>query len=341
VSNNIYVTNGYYTGNFNFNSSNVNSLTILNEPGVASGQIVIDSGGTGSSMSITASASPFITVQGMTFMRNCGSTSLGGLQITGGNTAILVSGCQFLSPTNSSGIGLLLQSGISATVTNCTAAGSKTGSGGTGIYISGITNSVNVQNCMFTTNTSGGLYIGGWGGIFGLNASVVAVTSCNFSGNSGGAGLDLTQPQQCGGGACCNGISVTLSGNTFTGNSASGYSATGGGAFCSGTIVTLAGNTFTGNFASGSQSYAYGGGVFCGGAVVPYSFTAGSVRLLGNTFTSNSVSGGSGNSGGGAYCYCTNIVMSGNTFTGNFGVGGTGGGGGAACSSVQYSAGVG
>ena len=28
VSNNIYVTNGYYLGNFNYNSANVNELTI-------------------------------------------------------------------------------------------------------------------------------------------------------------------------------------------------------------------------------------------------------------------------------------------------------------------------
>src|ERR1035441_1363306 len=67
VSNNIYVTNGYYTGNFNFNSTNVNNLTILAEPGVANTQIAIDGGGTGSSMNIISSASPYITVRGMTF----------------------------------------------------------------------------------------------------------------------------------------------------------------------------------------------------------------------------------------------------------------------------------
>src|ERR1035441_8648665 len=157
VSNTIYVTNGYYSGNFNYNSSNVNNLTILAETNVANSQIIIDSGGTGSSMNISGSATANITVQGMTFLRNCGSTSIGGLQIAGGNTTILVSGCQFLSPTNSSGIGLLLLSGLNATVTNCTAAGSPSRGGGTGIAISGVTGNVTVQNCAMTTNTGGAL----------------------------------------------------------------------------------------------------------------------------------------------------------------------------------------
>ena len=58
VNNNIYVTNGYYldTGDFNYASPRTNSLTLLAEPGIASTQIVIDSGGTGSSMNIVGTA---------------------------------------------------------------------------------------------------------------------------------------------------------------------------------------------------------------------------------------------------------------------------------------------
>jgi hypothetical protein len=176
VSNSIYVTNGYYTGNFSYNSSSLNSLTILAEPGVANRQIVIDGGGTGSSMNISGPATASIAVQGMTFLRNCGTTSVGGLQIAGGNTAILVSGCLFPSPTNSSGIGLNIVSGLNATVTTCTAAGSPSGGGGIGIFISGVTSNVTVQNCSITTNSGGGLYVSG--------AGVVAVTGRLFTGNS-------------------------------------------------------------------------------------------------------------------------------------------------------------
>src|SRR5579872_652655 len=158
VSNNIYVTNGYYAGNFNYSSSNANSLTILAEPGLTNTQVTIDGAGTGSSISISATAAADITVQGMTFLRNCGGTSLGGLQIAGGNsnTTILVNGCLFLSPTNSSGIGLDITSGLNAMVTNCIAVGATSGAGGAGISISGVTNGVTVQNCTMTSNTLGG-----------------------------------------------------------------------------------------------------------------------------------------------------------------------------------------
>jgi hypothetical protein len=91
VSNKIYVTNGYYTGNFNFSSSRVNNLTILNETNIDKSQIVIDSAGTGRSIDISGPATANVTVQGMTFLRNCGTGTVGGLQIAG-NTTILING---------------------------------------------------------------------------------------------------------------------------------------------------------------------------------------------------------------------------------------------------------
>jgi len=297
VSNNIYVTNGYYTGNFNFNSSNVNSLTVLAEPGVSNTQITIDSGGSGSSMSISASASAYITVQGMTFLRNCGSTSIGGLRIAGGYTTILVSGCQFLSPTNSSGIGLLLVSGVNATVTNCTVAGSATGGGGIGISISGITNNVTLQNSSVTTNFGGGINLTG--------ASVTAVANNLFSGNFGAFYSS---------GAYCSGTTITLSGNTFISNStANSLNFTlGGGAGCSGTTITLSANTFIGNTDTGTPSSSGGNGV--GGGAGCFGTT---ITLLGNTFSGNTATGATAGSGGGTFCSGTTITLSGNTFSGN------------------------
>ena len=301
VSNNIYVTNGYYVGNFNFNSSNVNSLVILAETNIASSQVVIDSGGTGSSMNISGSATANITVQGMTFLRNCGSASIGGLRIAGGNTTILVSGCSFLSPTNSSGMGLLLVSGVNATVTNCTAAGAKSGGGGQGISISGIAN-ITMQNCTITTNTGLGQY---GGGLYVSGASIIAVTNCLFAGNTGGG--------TCfGAGAYCSGTTITLSGNTFTGNgNASSYE--GGGTDCQATTVTLSGNTFIGNTIGSLQGGGGGGGgASCYGTTI---------ILSGNTFINNSVLGLDASRGGGAACYgptvTSSVTLSGNTFIGN------------------------
>ena len=93
-------------------------------------------------MSITSSGTGAITVAGITFSRNCGSTSIGALRIAaGGGATILVSGCQFLSPAYTGGMGLEIASGLNATVTNCTVTGSST-SGGTGISVLGVTGNV-------------------------------------------------------------------------------------------------------------------------------------------------------------------------------------------------------
>ena len=67
--------NGYYIGNFNYNSTAATSLTISNEPGIANTQITIDGAGGGRALSITSSGTSAITVAGLTFSRNCGNTA--------------------------------------------------------------------------------------------------------------------------------------------------------------------------------------------------------------------------------------------------------------------------
>lgn len=328
VSNNIFVTNGYYTGNFNYNSANVNELTILPEPGVANNQITIDSGGTGDSMSITASASPYVTVQGMTFLRNCGNNQLAGLTIAGGNTTILVNGCQFLSSSGTTGMGLWIPSGLNATVTNCMVAGNSSSSGAVGVLIgltfqssstSGVPGNVTVGNCSIINN-SGGL---------GVWASNGVTVSGSIIGSNSGGGFGA---QAYGGGAYCRGSNVTLSGNTFTGNYngvGNMFGGGGGGAYCNGTTITVADNAFIGNSEAipEGEGTASGAGVWCQG---------GSVTLLTNTFTGNSLAEGyEGNLpllGGGAFCV-GNVIASGNTFTSNSaGVGPSSQGGGIYCS---------
>ena len=310
----ISLASGYYTGNFNYNSSAGYNLTISNQSGVSNNQITLDGAGGGRALSITSSGTGAITVSGITFSRNCGSTGIGALRIAAGTGAtIMVNGCQFLSPTNTSGMGLELDSGLNATVTNCTAAGSTNGGGGTGISISGVTGNATVQNCTIATNTGYGLGVSA--------AGVIAVTGSVFTGNSGngaycgGTTLIVSGNNFTGNspGASCSGTTVTLTSNNFTGNSAAG--STGGGADCSGTTVTLSGNTFTGN------SSGEGGGAFCEGAVT----------LSGNTFTSNAATGNQGYFGisGGGGCWCsgpTNIILVNNIFTDNAATGNCGGG---------------
>lgn len=229
-------------------------------------------------------------------MRNCGNYYLSGLQIAAPGSAIVVNGCEFLSPTNSSGAGLVITAGKNATVTNCIATGITNG-GGLGISISGVTNNVTLQSCTITTNENnntlgGGPYVSG--------AVVVALTNCFFTGNTANGGVSAYGN---GGGAYCSVSTLNLSGNTFIGNSAFN---SGGGVYCS--IVktaTLSGNTFTGNSATAD----FGGGVYCASGT--------NVSLTGNTFTGNSAN----SAGGGVYCPglsgSGSISLTNNIFTGN------------------------
>ena len=342
ANNNIYVTNGYYIGNFNYNSAAGYNLAVTNEPGVTNTQITLDGAGGGRALSLTSSGTGSITVAGLTFLRNCGSTAIGALRIAaGGGGTILVNGCQFLSPTNTSGMGLEIASGLNATVTNCTAIGASEADNyhdGTGISISGVTGNTTVQNCILTTNKACGLVVsstgiitiaaniftsnsngggGGSGGGASCNGQTIILTSNTFIGNSGMSG-----------GVYCSYITagsmtVTFTGNTFTGNSGGSGGSGGGGAFCNGyysMAVTLVGNTFTGN----SSTYYYSAGGFSCNAYEAY---ANGIILTatGNTFTGNSGSGA-----GGIFTPLCSATLTGNTFTGNSG----GNGGGVSCSGL-------
>jgi predicted outer membrane repeat protein len=257
-------------------------------------------------------------VQGITFLRNCGNGSIGALRIAGGSgSTILVQNCQFLSPANTSGMGIEIASGLNATISNSTAAGAASGGLGTGISIAGITGNVSVQQCTVTTNSSSGASVSG--------AASIAFTGNTFNGNSGW-------------GVSCSGTSVTVSNNTFIGNSGGGFS------FGSGT-VTLSGNAFIGNSGNfgfycdayqASAAATFLGNTFngnsVGGALLYASYNGGATGVfVGNTFISNSGSGG-------ACCYCTGtLTLSNNLFTGNgMSTGGWGSGGGGAYCCSKY-----
>ncbi len=303
VSNNIYVTNGYYTGNFNYSNSTTSSLAVLAETNLTSGQVVFDGGGIGRDMSLTSTGIGSITVNGITFLRNCGNASIGALRIaSGGGATILVQNCQFLTPTGSSGMGLELASGLNATVTNCTVIGSTSGSGA-GISASGVTGAVVLQKCIVATNSACG------------NGAGINITGAGADNLTGNMFVDNTTTCAAyGGGVYCDGV-ATFSGNSFTGNSSggnNGFGGAGGGAYSAGP-ATLTANTFTGNY-----STWWGAGVYCGGAAT----------LTGNTFSTNSTGGEA--TGGGAYCAVSATVTS-NIFIGNSINDGNYGGGGIYC----------
>lgn len=321
TSNNIYITNGYYAGNFNFNAVTTNSLNILAETNLAAPQITVDGGGTGRDLNIANQGIGNITVSGITFLRNCGSATVGALRVAAGLSAtILIENCQFITTTNGSGMGIELTSGLNATITNCSLTGlgsqwANNGGGYPSISISGVTGTVDVNNCAITKN---------WYGlnIQGANQAILTgnLFQENFN-NNGGAALNTSasvteidgnlfignSAYWEGGAISQNSGIITVSSNTFIGNSVY-YGSLGGGAIYCASSATIVGNTFTGNYTDYNQCCGAGNG----GAVN----CASSATIIGNTFSSNSC--GLGKSGGAVYCSGGSIyTVSSNTFLSN------------------------
>jgi hypothetical protein len=120
-----------------------------------------------------------------------------------------------------------------------------------------------------------------------LNLGTLTVSGCTFTSNSAfeGSGLD-------------NFGRATVSGSTFTSNSGGNG---GGLANESGGTLTVSGCTFTSNSAIGHHTVAGGGGIF----------NDGTLTVSGSTFTSNSAGDGGG------YFSSGTLTASGNTFTSN------------------------
>jgi predicted outer membrane repeat protein len=326
ANNNIWLTNGYYSGNFDYNCLANTSLAVLTEAGVTNTQVVIDGGGNGGGLNINCSGSSGdVTVSNITFVRNCGSyNTVGALRIAApsGGTNV-VDGCRFISLTNSLGIGLQIASGLNTIIRNCTVLGKTNGSAydGDGINISGVTGTTLIYN-----STSAGNYVGNGADI--TASAVLTVTNNNFQSNyydglsfNPSTGIKVAQVLVTNNVFSGNGLSgnyygayvnnfgtLTNSGNIFTGNK-------GGGLYVNnGNTADLAGNTF---YANGYYNGYYGGAAFG---------SLGNVLVTANTFSMNS----NGYGGGGVYFYSiTTNLVTGNTFNGNTVYSASGGG--AAC----------
>lgn len=357
VADTIYLTNGYYIGNFNFDSTEAFALTVRAAEGVSREAVTIDGDGFGQALAITCSNAANVTVSGITFLRSCGSTTLGALSVaTGTNADVLVENCRFLGATNAFGIGVKITACRDATVRNCVAGRDAT-SGGDGVNISGVTRAVLVERNTVAGNTatagqgvvvlvgsgvnvtiannaisnnmvneydgslSAGLYVGG--------GSAVTLAGNTVSGNIGG-GLYVG-----------SGSTVALSGNTISKNSTRPQSTVGGAAISGASTVTLSDNFINEN--SGANSYCAGGIYIGGGTIVTltsntisgnsasmYSGGAkidgGTVRLSYNTIVGNSSSSVWAGLGGGVFVLAQDATLDGNKVMANTNLLGTGGG---------------
>ncbi|MEI7900626.1 MAG: right-handed parallel beta-helix repeat-containing protein [bacterium] len=341
VSDTINLTNGYYIGNFNFNSTEAFALTVQAANGVSRENVAIDGNGAGRGLSISSSGAANITVTGITFLRNCGNAGLGALRIATAATAdVLVENCRFLAASGAQGIGVEITSCRDSTVRNCLASRDAS-SAGDGINIGGATRAVVVAQNTVTGNTAtrgGGVNVAVGSGVsvsiadnkisgnyysdaagatlYGGGVSVWGGSTVTLSGNtiSGNYVTSTWYGNIYGGGVNVWGSStVTLSGNTISGNSANASCVFGGGVSVSGSsTVTLRGNTISRNTISDVGNQGGGGGVYVSGGST--------VTLSGNTISGNTVSGNAGNGGGGGGVWvldCSTVMLSENTISGN------------------------
>lgn len=347
----VYVAAGYYTGNFNFNSAEAQSLTVQAESGVANTEVTVDGAGTGRSMNLVATAAANLTVRGLTFTRNCVDIDNAGLRLSTSGGDVTVETCRAIGVTSDLGMGIEIAAAKNATVRDCTVTRDAT-SQGDGISVSGVTGGVAIdRNVVIGSRTSAGagvcVYVGSTvpvtvnennvcsndtrngfstacygiycsGGIAALTGNVVNANNGRGIYCSGSATLTgNTVSGNSGGGIFCGGT-ATLTENTVSGNTT--FSG-GGGIYVSGT-ATLTGNTVSGNTATSGSS---GGGIYCGGTAT---LTANTVSGNGQTSTSSTYGGG------GIYCNST-ATLTGNTVTGNEAFGGYGGGG-ICCQALAY-----
>ena len=292
---------------------------MTNEVGATNTLITIDGGGGGRGLNIACSGTTnSVSVTGLTFLRNCGSSSIGALRIaasSGGATT--VNGCRFLSSATTLGMGLEIAAGLSTTISNCLVLGKTNGSvnDGDGINISGVTGNtlicnstvagnyqgygaditasavLTVTNNVFASNWSSGLYFYPGGtktAVVVLSNDVFIANGVNGYGyganiNNFGSlnlGANVFNANKGGGAYSSYGNTVAMAGNTFYSNGVYGNNY-GGAAILSQNMATVTGNTFSGN----SGFYGGGGANFNGNITN---------IVTGNTFSGNSMSAGEG-----------------------------------------------
>jgi len=150
---------GYYVGNFNFNSSEPNSLTIQAAAGVTNSAITIDGDGNGGELIITADAEVDVTILGMTFKRNCGSVDKEAVKIsTLGD--VLIRNSRFLASGAAQGRGIYLPAcrglTIDQNIVTCTGEAQ-----GEGIHCDSASAVVSYTKNVVSANTRRGIYHSG------------------------------------------------------------------------------------------------------------------------------------------------------------------------------------
>jgi predicted outer membrane repeat protein len=223
---------------------------------------------------------------------------------------VKISGVTITGGAQAYGAGLLNFGAL--TVSNTTFANNTAGtSGGGGLYNVG---AVTLNSCAFTGNTVTASSAGG--GIENYSSGTAAINNCTFTNNSAsGSGSSASS-----GGAIGNSGAMTITGSTFTGNTA----ASDGGAIYSDGALTISTTSFLNSVCgsdggairsqgtssisactfAGNTAASVGGGLDTSDA---------SANVTNSTFANNTA----GSGGGGAFCESNNAVFINCTITAN------------------------
>ena len=170
------------------------------------------------------------------------------------------------------------------TVSNSTFIGNTASTRGGGIYFNG-GGTLTVTNTTFLSNTSSSS-----GGGIGMRSGTASLTDCIFSDNTATYG-----------GAIYNWDTTTVTSSTFSNNSTTSNG--GGGIYNQGTLLTVTGSTFTGNTAP------FGGGI----ATIDYATTVSNSIFSGNTALLSTGGGGIYAQGSRTTLAVVNSTFDGNT----------------------------
>ena len=170
------------------------------------------------------------TISGVTIQNGKGSSSAGGLGVTGSST-VTVNDCVIKNNIGRNGGGVGTDPGATLTMNRCTISGNSspnTGYGGGGIFNADST--VILTNCTISGNTTSSGAGHGYGG--GINnwssTSTMTLTNCTLVNNT-----NTGTPGQGGGFFNCSGCTLTfkntiVANNTATGGGNNGYNEAGG-----------------------------------------------------------------------------------------------------------------
>jgi hypothetical protein len=245
-----------------------------------------------------------------------------GISVTNSTFSNNVAGGVSLS---SGGTGGALFLGVGApTIASSTFSGNIAGGGTTncsvgngGAIATNTAVTLEIDNDTFVNNQATGDLRGKAGAVDGLGA--IVGTNDTFSANAAtasGSTCTVAGSFQAFAGALYAGNGLRLSATSFSNNAASApFSAIGGALDVAGPASTLSGDTFTSNTATASGAFAAGNAIAEGGAII-----ASALRISNSTFTSNAVTAESSSAtmaNGGALDAQGALISIGNTFASN------------------------